>query len=102
MANIEPSIGPMHGDHPNAKVNPKKNGGKKFPLFLISSLSRSSFCKKGALSSPIKCSPNRIIKRPDKYLISFLKIKKMDPMELATNPSKIKTVDSPREKAIEQ
>ena len=46
MANIEPSIGPMHGVHPNAKVNPKKNGGRKFPLCLIAKSSRNSFCKK--------------------------------------------------------
>ena len=71
IANIEPSIGPMHGVQPNAKVNPKKNGGKKFPLFLISRLSRSSFCRKGTLSSPIKCSPNIMIKRPDPILNSF-------------------------------
>ena len=71
MASIEPSIGPMHGVHPNAKVNPKKNGGRKFPLCLISKLSRNSFCKKVTLSSPIKCSPNTMIKIPDPILNSF-------------------------------
>ena len=71
MANIEPSIGPMHGVHPNAKVNPKKNGGKKFPLCLILTFSRNSFCKKVNLRSPMKCSPNIIIKIPDPILNSF-------------------------------
>ena len=71
MANIEPSIGPMHGVHPNAKVNPKKNGGRKFPFCLMSKLSRNSFCNKVTLSSPVKCSPNNMIKIPDPILNSF-------------------------------
>ena len=71
MANIEPSIGPMHGVHPNAKVNPKKNGDRKFPLCLMSTFSRNSFCKKVNLRSPTKCSPKIIIKIPDPILNSF-------------------------------
>ena len=102
MAKIDPNIGPIQGVQPNANVNPKTYAAMFLSGVLTLPLNLHSLSNIGKRRTPRKWIPNRIIKPPDKYLISFLKIKKIDPMELATNPSRIKTVDSPREKAIEQ
>ena len=94
---IDPSIGPMHGVHPNPNAAPTRNGKAKLLLHL-SVKNLMSLFNNFKLINPSSCKEKNIIIVP----AIILKISELDrknwPRSEAVDPKTIKTKEKPKVK----
>ena len=96
---IDPSIGPIHGVHPNPKAAPTSNGKVRLSLYWFVKILMFLFIN-FKLMIPINCNEKKIIITPAITLKIFELVKKNFPISEAVEPKTIKTAEKPRVKKI--
>ena len=96
---IDPSIGPIHGVHPNPKATPTIKGKLKLSLNLLVKNLTSLFINFKFIK-PSSCSENKIIIIPAIILKIFELFKKKPPIIEAVEPKIMNTDEKPNAKNI--
>ena len=92
-ANIDPSIGPMHGVQPKPKAAPTKTGYNLFDLLSVWNL--FSILRNLKLKKPKSCKENNMITAPDAILNSKELASTKLPIKVLVAPKAINTIEKP-------